>query len=256
MWQTQGQTPSAVGASPPRAPGGVITLNSISRTKEAPETSVPALGGCFWWEGGNWDVHCFTCFWWSLGKTFLMDHIFGHGFFGRNVKWEFEWRSSISRMVVKEVYGTRIGSSAAELEMKETGKIQNWQQWFSMVVRAQKGKNFATYPFSATTTLITLQNVYFVLRMFYSPVFWGIEIEKCRKVLPQIRGSPCFSSTKWNQHTCGGHVVEPQCKDAKIVVNWGHRYVMCIMVTCKWYIYIYKQTCIYMYINKHIYICI
>ena len=49
--------------APPRAPGGVITLNSISRTKEAPETSVPALGGWKWLEkgfGGTWDVHCFT----------------------------------------------------------------------------------------------------------------------------------------------------------------------------------------------------
>jgi hypothetical protein len=51
--------------------------------------------------------------------------------------------------------------------------------------------------------------------------------------------------------------LKSQCKDAKIVVNWGHRYVMCIMVTCKWYIYINKHIYIYVYIyisntpNKH-----
>ena len=63
MWQTQLAKHHPLSA-PPRAPGGVITLNSISRTKEAPETSVPALGGWKWLEkgfGGNWDVHCFTC---------------------------------------------------------------------------------------------------------------------------------------------------------------------------------------------------
>ena len=52
--------------APPRAPGGVITLNSISRTKEAPETSVPALGGWKWLEGGKGATGMY------IGKTCLV----------------------------------------------------------------------------------------------------------------------------------------------------------------------------------------
>ena len=250
MWQTQCQRPGRPCClwRLPGPPGA----SSLSTASPAPRKLQkrpcrPWGAGNGWKVGfwGNWDVHCFTCL-----------VIFREDFLDGSYLWPWFFRQECEMGIWMKVIHIKNGSqgSLRNTDWKFSSRIGdegNWQN-SKLTAMLQYGcKNPKRKKLRHVSLfLITLQNVYFVLRVFYSLVFWGTEIEKCRKLLPQIRGSPCFSSSETS--TVVDMWLKSQCKDAKIVVNWGHRYVMCIMVTCKWYIYINKHIYIYVYIYiKH-----